>query len=85
MNPDESCSVLAGMMASSVIHGAWYLPDRRALDLLFVSGRRYRYSEVPAAVARGFAESPSKGGFYNAEIRNRFPCRELGVEQREAA
>lgn len=64
--------------ASSVIRGAWYLPERRQLDLLFTSGRRYVYSDVPAAVASGFAEAESKGRFYNREIRNRFPCREVG-------
>jgi hypothetical protein len=71
---------------SSVIRGAWYLPERRQLDLLFTSGRRYIYSEVPLAVARGFAEAESKGQFYNREIRNCFPCREVGgVRERRAA
>ena len=62
---------------STVIRGAWYLPERRQLDLLLTSGRRYIYSEVPMAVASRFAEAPSKGRFYNLEIRNRFPCREV--------
>jgi hypothetical protein len=35
------------------------------------------------AVADGFAQAESKGRFYNAEIRNRFPCREVGREQGE--
>jgi hypothetical protein len=64
--------------ASSVIRGAWYLPERRQLDLLFTSGRRYVYSEVPLAVATSFAKAESKGRFYNREIRNCFPCREVG-------
>ena len=73
---------------SSVIRGAWYLPQRRRLDLLFTSGRRYVYSEVPMAVATGLAEAESKGRFYNREIRNRFPCREVGrdaARERKAA
>ncbi len=70
------------MPTSTAIRGAWYLPERRQLDLLFTSGRRYRYSGVPMAVAREFVAAPSKGRFYNAEIRNRFPCRELGSERR---
>jgi hypothetical protein len=69
------------MVWSSVIRGAWYLPKRRQLDLLFTSGRRYIYSGVPMAVADGFAQAESKGRFYNAEIRNRFPCREVGEDQ----
>ena len=64
---------------SSVIRGAWYLPDAEQLDLLFASGRRYRYSDVPLTVARQFVEAPSKGQFYNAAIRDRFPCRKLNI------
>ena len=63
---------------STVIRGAWYLPEREQLDLLFTSGRRYVYSNVPMAVADKFAAAESKGRFYNLEIRNRFPCREVG-------
>ncbi len=69
-------------MVSAVVHGAWYLPQRRELDLLLVSGRRYRYSGVPDDVARGFVAAASKGGYYNRWIRNRFPCRELGNRRR---
>ena len=68
--------------ASTVIRGAWYLPERRRLELLFTSGRRYVYSEVPMTVANRFAEAQSKGRFYNLEIRNCFPCREIGRDKR---
>ena len=72
------------MNSSTVIRGAWYLPERRQLDLLFTSGRRYIYSNVPETVASRFAEAESKGRFYNQQIRNCFPCREVGREaQRE--
>jgi len=63
-----------------VIHAAWYLPNRHQLDLMFGSGRRYRYANVPAHVARRFADALSKGRFYNSEIRNRFACMELDVD-----
>jgi hypothetical protein len=78
---DESerpASRCGSMINSTVIRGAWYKPRRRQLDLLFTSGRRYVYSEVPMAIASRFAEAESKGRFYNLEIRNRFPCREVG-------
>ena len=68
------------MIQSTVLRGAWYLPQRRQLELLFTSGRRYVYSNVPMAIAGRFAEAESKGRFYNREIRNRFPCREVGRE-----
>lgn len=83
MNPFR---VLAdsGGMTSAVINGAWYLPERRELDLLLVGGRRYRYSGVPLDVARGFVAAGSKGGYYNSWIRGHFPCRELGAPRRRA-
>ncbi|HMI41110.1 MAG TPA: KTSC domain-containing protein [Sphingomicrobium sp.] len=70
---------------SSVIRGAWYLPERRQLDLLFASGRRYVYSSVPLAVAEAFRDAFSKGRYYNAEIRNCYPCRRADEQQRIAA
>lgn len=66
------------MASSSVIRGAWYLPTRQELDLLFTSGRRYVYSGVPMAVAQRFSEAQSKGRYYNVAIRNCFPCRKVG-------
>jgi hypothetical protein len=63
---------------STVIRGAWYLPERQQLDLLFTSGRRYIYSNVPIAVADGFAAAESKGRYYNSHVRNHFPCQEVG-------
>ena len=73
------------MASSSVIRGAWYLPSRKELDLLFTSGRRYVYSDVPMAVAQGFADAESKGRFYNAAIRNCFPCRQVPDQRRSPA
>ena len=72
-------------LISPMIRGAWYLPNRKQLDLLFGSGRRYRYSNVPADIARRFAEAVSKGRFYNAEIRGRFDCNELDVQLADVA
>ena len=66
------------MATSSLIRRALYRPDEGELDLLLTGGRRYIYSTVPAEVADGFRAAESKGRFYNAEIRNRFPCREAG-------
>ena len=67
------------------IYGAWYLPNRRSLDLMFGSGRRYRYANVPANVAHRFAEAASKGRFYNSEIRNRFACTQLNTDFADVA
>jgi len=52
---------------------------------MFGSGRRYRYANVPAPIARRFADALSKGRFYNNEIRNRYACTELDVDLAEVA
>ena len=70
------------MAASKVIRGAWYWPERSELELQLWTGRRYLYSQVPAEVAEKFATAESKGRFYNAAIRNCYPCRELAERRR---
>ena len=72
-------------MTHPAIRGAWYLPNRRQLDLLFGSGRHYRYANVPAHVAHRFAAAASKGRFYNAEIRNKYACTQLDIELADVA
>ena len=70
------------MTRSSLIVRALYFPDEQRLDLMLGGGRRYRYSDVPATVAEGLRDAESMGRFYNARIRNRFPCREIGATPR---
>jgi len=60
------------VMPSTAIRTFHHNPASGALDVTFVSGRRYRYFGVPAAVAAEFAGAPSKGRFFNARIRDRF-------------
>ena len=72
-------------MTSTAISGAWYLATRQELEVLFTSGRRYRYSRVPAAVAERFSAALSKGQFFNREIRNLYSCRELDAELSQVA
>lgn len=71
-------------MPSSVIRSFEYDAKRAALDVTFVSGRRYRYFLVPPYVADGLAEAFSKGQFFNARIRDRFPAEELAQEAEAA-
>jgi hypothetical protein len=59
-------------MPSSVIRTFWYDPARHKLDLIFVSGRRYRYHDVPEETYRGMRQAFSKGEFFNAHIRDQF-------------
>jgi len=71
---------LAGM-PSSVIRRFDYLPARKALDVEFVSGRRYRYADVPTEVAEAFRAAFSKGRFFNAHVRDDYGCVELGRDE----
>ena len=59
-------------MTSSVIRAYNYDPQTHALDVTFVTGRRYRYAEVPASVVAALDRATSKGGFFNRRIRDRY-------------
>ena len=69
-------------MPSTAIRRFAYDADARALDVTFVTGRRYRYFAVPGALAREFGEAPSKGRFFNARVRDRFRFVELERQAR---
>lgn len=64
-------------MPSSVINRYQYDPAHTALDVTFVSGRRYRYFHVPPLLADRFDRAASKGQFFNTRIRDRFDYEEL--------
>jgi hypothetical protein len=59
-------------MPSSVIRHYWYDPAHRHLDLVFVSGRRYRYHDVPEETFRSMKRAYAKGEFFNSHIRDRY-------------
>jgi lysyl-tRNA synthetase class 2 len=59
-------------MPSSVIRTFHYAPQKAELDVRFVSGRRYIYHDVPAALAEAMRQALSKGAFFNQYIRDRF-------------
>lgn len=69
---------------STVIRNFLYDRESAALDVTFVTGRRYRYFMVPPYVAKELSEAFSKGRFFNARIRDRFPFEELPAEAEEA-
>lgn len=59
-------------MPSSVIRSYRYDPADRDLELEFVSGRRYRYHDVPAETFTAMRRAFSKGEFFNAHIRDQY-------------
>ena len=72
-------------MPSTVIRRFAYRPESRSLEVEFVSGRRYRYSDVPEEVATRFRAAFSKGRFFNAQIRDDYPFEELDEDAEDAA
>ncbi len=71
-------------MPSTVIRHFAYRPEKRALEVEFVSGRRYRYFGVPEGVASRFRSAFSKGRFFNARIRDEYPCEEVADDGADA-
>jgi len=72
-------------MPSMVIRSFAYDPASRSLDVDFVSGRRYRYADVPEDVAQAFRSAFAKGRFFNTHIRDNFAVRELELESDDPA
>ena len=69
-------------MPSTVIKRFEYRPATRELEVLFVTGRRYLYSDVPHEAAEAFRSAFAKGVHFNRHIRDRYACREIaGAEQ----
>ena len=60
------------VVESSAIRALAYHTDA-SLGVAFASGARYRYRDVPEDVFRAFLAAPSKGRYFNDEIRDRFP------------
>lgn len=63
---------------SEAIRAVDYDPSRRRLLVVFTSGQRYAYRNVPRRVHRAFLDAESKGRFFQGEIRGRFAYEKLG-------
>lgn len=64
-------------MPSTVIRRFDYRADLRELEIEFVTGRRYLYSDVPPEEIESMRAAFAKGRYFNAHIRDRYKCREL--------
>lgn len=62
---------------STAIQEIDYDAERSKLLVRFASGERYVYVGVPGEVHRSFCEADSKGRFFQAEIRDRYPYNRL--------
>jgi lysyl-tRNA synthetase class 2 len=59
-------------MPSSVIRTFDYDPIEEQLDVVFVSGRRYRYHQVPEQTYDEMRRAHSKGEFFNDRVRDQY-------------
>jgi hypothetical protein len=64
-------------MPSTVIRKFDYSSETKELEVLFVTGRRYLYADVPVEEAEAFRAAFAKGVYFNRNIRDRYRCREL--------
>ena len=64
-------------MPPTVIKRFNYRPEAGLLEILFVTGRRYVYADVPPAEVEAFRAAFSKGIYFNRHIRDSYACREL--------
>ena len=67
-------------MPSTVIKAIEYRPATKELDILFVTGRRYLYHEVPPEAAEALKQAFVKGRHFNRKIRGQFRCTEVAAE-----
>ena len=62
-------------MPSTAIRHFSYDARTEQLSVTFITGRKYVYGHVPPTVYDDFHAASSKGRFFNAEIRDRYPFR----------
>ncbi len=69
-------------VVSSMIAGVGYDEETRELDILFSSGKTYRYFDVPADVYAMLLDAELKGQFFNEEIKGTYRYTEVGKRRR---
>ena len=67
-------------MPSTIIRRFDYRAEARELEILFTTGRRYVYRDVPPEAAERFRAAFNKGRHFNARIRGRYPYSEVTGE-----
>jgi KTSC domain len=65
-------------VVSSMMRSAGYDEDLAVLEIEFVTGSVYRYHAVPKRAWTGLMEAGSKGRYFDAHIRDKYPVRRVG-------
>jgi hypothetical protein len=78
MRPSRwSLAVQREPLQSSSLRSVGYDPDTQTLEVEFQQGEIYQYMGVPEFLYRGLVLASSKGKFFNRNVVDRFPCREM--------
>lgn len=62
---------------SSALKSVGYDGSREVLVIKFTSGSVYEYDDVPRSVYEELMNAPSKGRFFNANIKGLYTCRRI--------
>ncbi len=63
------------LVESTTLASAGHDARAAVLELQFRNGAVYQYFHVPRRVYRDLLSAPSKGGYFNHNIRGRYPYR----------
>jgi hypothetical protein len=80
--PREARSGQLLPVESSMMTNVNYDDETCELDILFSSGKTYRYFEVPADVYTALLQAESKGQFFNEEIKGTYRYAEVTKRRR---
>lgn len=65
-------------LSSENIQDMEYDTEKHLLVIIFKkNGRKYQYYQVPIQIWNGIKAAESKGKYFNAEIRDVFPFKEI--------
>lgn len=65
--------MLRAFVESTTLRSAGHDPKSAVLELQFRNGAVYRYFLVPQGIYRDLMGASSKGGYFNQNIRGRYP------------
>lgn len=65
-------------VAASNIASIGYDPSRDTLEVEFLNGSIYQYFDVPEYLYEQLMETPSKGRFLHAYVKNAYPYSRVG-------
>lgn len=75
--PVQPAPIKRQSVVSSNVKSVGYRLTDRTLEIEFLTGRVYRYSDVPFYVYEELLEAPSVGRYFNLFIRNRYAFEEI--------